>query len=166
MKKTLIALMVLAGVAMGETPITFNTGEFNWSLDYTLDQLGYTEGDAFTLNFTVATFTNSTGCMMTLGDNYFMTTQANGPACHVGLSYKNSGVYKSETQEANPSFVTPTTSVAGSGSITWENDGYLYSWITSDPGATQTWQKYIDSAQVTISSDGTNSYIGLAIKDN
>ena len=172
MKKTLIALMALAGVAFGETPITFNTGEFNWSLDYTLDSLGYTNGDAFTLTFKVDSYNYNNGLILTMNSGYHMVGyKVSSDTAYAGLTSNGSvasGIYGADGAEIKTqSFATPSNQDATTKTITWDSNSgeYVYTWFTTDvdKNTHQGCQKYIKDATITVSSDGTNSCVTLAI---
>ena len=172
MKKTLIALMALAGSVVADDAIA--TDKFNTALDQMLLAAGYNDGDAFTLSFTIDTYTYSNGSLTQLDSNYYLNTviNPNSPSnarhAYVGLSYSGSDVsniYNADGQ-ASPSFVKPTSDTTTTpNTLTWDTDGYLYSWITTDPNNDSSQSKYLQKAVITISTDGSNSNITLAINN-
>ena len=170
MKKTLIALMALAGVACGATTTDINAKD---SFQTTIAESGYTEGDKYTITINVTGFDYSTGCMLTLADNYYMVAQTPGNnTCFVGLSYKDTGgaLYSSADTQVSPNFVkdilTPNTT---DNTATWTTASgqYLYSWITTDVKANASDMKqepkYIKDATITIVYDGVSTELELEL---
>ena len=73
MKKTLIALMALAGVASA----AINQSDMNYYIDEVIAQSGYTAGDAFSLTLNVVSpYTAAYGNFISLTDGYYVFSNA------------------------------------------------------------------------------------------
>ena len=166
MKKTLIALMALAGVASATHPVS--TTLFNNYLTGIVNDY-YVDGSAYTLTINLnRALKDQNGVLLTLADDYYMVNCDNHPASYVGLSQSTAGnsIYSSTGNEISPSFnktlLTPDT-VNNTATWTTASGEYLLSWITTDVQATassmSSQQKYIDS--ITIDFDGTSTYLSV-----
>ena len=141
MKKTLIALMALAGVATAED----YHGSLNTDLTKAITASGYTVGDDFTmsvqLQYLLSSATRQTS--LTLGDTFHIVAQKTGSWSNVYL-----GFTPSSTNGTDPGAINLTRSTSG------KIDSYSFTatesvtgpdgWITragnTVGGSTQTWQ--------------------------
>ena len=166
MKKTLIALMALAGVASATQPVS--TTLFNNYLTGLVNDY-YVDGSAYTLTINLnRALKDQSGVLLTLADDYYMVNHDEHPASYVGLSQSTAAnsIYGSTGNEISPSFnttlLTPDT-VSNTATWTTTSGEYLLSWITTDVQATagsmSSQQKYIDS--ITIDFDGTSTYLSV-----
>ena len=150
MKKTLIALMALASVAMGETPAVVN-----YNLGQAITLSGYETGDAFSMSFTITgheKFGNyDTRTVLTLGDGLYLITQVGN---YMGINTKDNS--NDGMQNKASSLVTDAANKVHT--------------LTVEGKATPTWLSYNDKANgtaaygllnatFTLSTDGTDSTI-------
>ncbi|MBR3902773.1 MAG: PEP-CTERM sorting domain-containing protein [Akkermansia sp.] len=148
MKKTLIALMALAGVAAA----TDLTGEkFNEALQQALADASYTLGNAFEITTQLSGIGNLNSGIVTLADNYYIVNQSHS---YWGLNSADSNNLTGNsawTLEVTDNTYT-YTSTEGELPILW----------TQNSTGTGSAMRTVGSALgVTIASDGTDSFITL-----
>ncbi len=150
MKKTLIALMALAGVASAATSKDFTTTLNNLTQDWVA-------GTAYELTFTVTGHTFNgyiSDTILTLGANYYIMTQAGD---YIGVSADNDSLTNG-TSDPGPnksgSFNEAKTL------YTIESDSPVYGWVSLDDNKASA--KYgVANMTVTIGYNGTDSSILL-----
>ena len=151
MKKTLIALMALAGVAAAATS--------NYDFNATLDKLtqDWTDGTAYELTFTVATNDFNgyiSDAILTLGSNYYVMSQAGS---YIGVSTKNNGL-SNGTSDPGPN--KSGSFNEGSTLYTIESDSPVYGWVSVS--ASKGSAAYgVGGMTVTVGYDGADTSILL-----
>ena len=147
MKKTLIALMALAGVAAAETGAELNT-----RLQQALNDANYTLGDTFTIVTKMAGIGNLSKGIVTLADDYYIVNQDH--------QYWGLNTQDNNTLTNNGAW---TLSVSGNDYTYTSTEGTLpILWAQNAAGtgsATRTVGSWIG---VEISSDGTDSTVKLS----
>ena len=120
MKKTLIALMALAGIACGADSITLDINSFNSSIQEIAADYSPT---SYTLEFTIDSLTyNGTrfsGFVLRLADNWGIFTQSNQ---HIGLDNTDAG---------DRTWVTATETEGSTKTWTYTDSTKLDSWLVN-----------------------------------
>lgn len=169
MKKTLIALMVLAGVAMAVEPvevdITSTTGtEFNADWNTTLVNSGWEQGDSYTLYLQVTGNIND-GQFMKLADNCWLVTQTSGGPYFGVNTAGNNRVTKSDVtfQSVTEGFSEVRVLTAG--------DNPLAAWSQNGGGTASETRAWNNDLLVTINYDAKTgtlvqyTYGGTVVED-
>ncbi|MBR3925228.1 MAG: PEP-CTERM sorting domain-containing protein [Akkermansia sp.] len=147
MKKTLIALMALAGVAAAETGAEFNT-----KLEQALNDANYTLGDAFTIVTKLGGIGNMNKGFVTIADNYYVVNQNHS---YWGLNNSDSNNLTNNSAW--------TLSVSGNDYTYTSTEGTLPILWTQNAEGTGSAQRTVGSwIGVEISSDGTDSKVILS----
>ena len=122
MKKTLIALMALAGVAMAETQT-----ELNAALSTALKD--YYAGSSFSLTFELTKLGNSKH-LLTLADSYYFISESSQ---YLGLAPSTSGM-KDANNVDHGNIDGSSGNVSGTGAVdrvlTLDKEGIAYGWIS------------------------------------
>ena len=124
MKKTLIALMALGGLACGTT---LTQDQANAWFDTYLDGI-YTTGDSFTLTFTIATEEDegtNANAILTMANDFHIVKQHPD---YVALSGRSDG--GKTASNADISWVDPDPSSSTNGVNTFNVSGKAYQWIS------------------------------------
>ena len=149
MKKTLIALMALAGVAAAETGKDLNT-----KLEQALNEANYTLGDAFTITTTLAGIGNLNTGIVAVADNYYIVNQSHA---YWGLNNTDSN------NLTNNRAWTLSVSEDGTDYTYTSTDGTLpIVWAQNQAGSDPAQRTVGAWIGVEISSDGTDSTVKLS----
>lgn len=150
MKKALITLIALAGVASAET-----TAYVNNELKNAITLSGYNTGDAFAMTFTITGHdsygNNGVGNIITLDDSLYLMTQLGNFVGINTVSASNVSVENlKDSLTTDPSEKVHTLTMTGKATPAWLS-------YASDASGTQAYG--IKNATFTISTDGTDSIV-------
>lgn len=159
MKKTIIALMALTGVAAA-TDTEMSASEFSTYWENALNSANYEYGDTFSLTLTILDSTNynnhGVGGVLQLGENLYLMTQLGN---YLGL---NSVANSNDSIERLAGSAITTVGYENSFTVTSTQKIWLsYSGTNDNSGFRNTMPSGVNNVAITLSTDGVNSSIYL-----
>ena len=162
MKKTLIALLALTGVAWADSATDMNTALAN-----AITLSGYKANDSFQLSFTI-TYPNSNGgtkTLLTLSRDYYLIAQNKKDPGYLGFSTASDTmtVPSGQTTQWPSSSITTTDPVHR-----YTSNGYFYGWFskasTDEATGTGSGTNIGDGAKITLTYTAKSSGNILEVK--